>query len=221
MLLRAMFLAAFLATIAETIVHGCAALARAELHARALAAIRTSSDSAVAAAQSAIANAVVSGTVGAVNFPSPSPSCATPAAQPCSLYVSSSIRIAPTPAPAASPCPAAQCTVYLQGNSNVREDRVTVTIATSVADAAGRIVAQRDSVQSFRIFGTPPYASLDAGADATVAGIASSATGDDGGAPASLVNVEYQNTSSGAKISGNIWRPRIEDPASSAPAWDK
>ncbi|MGD0967553.1 MAG: hypothetical protein ABR949_04630 [Candidatus Aquilonibacter sp.] len=213
MLLRTMFLLALLAVLGETIVHGAASLAQAALRARSLDAARTAFVSGVRAAQASIAQGVA---------PAPIATCAFADANGCEINVQTTIATAtPSAAPAATACPSTPCTVILQGNSAVSEARATFLISTVVNSASGATLARRSGTVAFRTFATPPYAAIVGGADATIGALLDGGAADDGGAPTSLITVEYDPSDGGTNTAGNVWQPVIENPASAAPAWER
>jgi hypothetical protein len=212
-LLRTMFLLALLAVLGETIVHGAASLAQAALRARSLDAARTAFVSGVRAAQASIAQGVA---------PAPIATCAFADANGCEINVQTTIATAtPSAAPAATACPSTPCTVILQGNSAVSEARATFLISTVVNSASGATLARRSGTVAFRTFATPPYAAIVGGADATIGALLDGGAADDGGAPTSLITVEYDPSDGGTNTAGNVWQPVIENPASAAPAWER
>jgi hypothetical protein len=211
-LLRTMFLLAFLAVLGETIVHGAASLAQAALRARALDLAHTAFVSGVRAAQASIAQGVA---------PAPIATCAFADANGCEINVQTTIATAtPSAAPAASACPGTPCTVILQGNSAVSEARTTFLISTVVNAASGATLATRSGTVAFRTFATPPHAAIIGGADGTLSALLDGGAADDAGAPTTLITVEYDPNSGGTNTDGNVWQPVIEDPASAAPAWE-
>ncbi len=222
-----MFLLLFVTMLSETLVHGAAALARSALHHRALDAARTELASAVSFERDAIANAVQQGrNPQTLPAPSASPACVLSDANGCQLSAQTQVAMAPASA-AATPaaCRDSNCTIYLQGNDSVTEGRATVNFHVSVFAPDGTAVALRDSTMVYRTFGTPPYAAPAGLLDASVSGNVTSGVGDDGGASgnaATLVNVEYVNALNpfSTPVPGNVWRPRIENPAAAASAWD-
>jgi hypothetical protein len=111
--------------------------------------------------------------------------------------------------------------VILQGNSAVSEARATFLISTVVNSASGATLARRSGTVAFRTFATPPYAAIVGGADATIGALLDGGAADDGGAPTSLITVEYDPSDGGTNTAGNVWQPVIENPASAAPAWER
>ncbi len=211
MLLRTMFLVALLVIVAETIVHGAAALAQVALYQRALDAARTAFVSGVHAAQAA----VVAGTT-----PAPVASCAYADTHGCEIDVQTTFTV-PTPGAAATSCPGTACTIVLQGNSAVGEARKAFVISSTVSAASGAILAARAGTVTFRTFATAPYAAVVGSADGTLDALMNGGTGDDAGAANTLITVEYDLGGGGGATSGNVWQPVVESPASAAPAWER
>ena len=220
MLLRTMFLLALVAVVAETILHGAAALAIAALHQRALDAARIAFASGVRSAQSTVAQAVEANPA-ATAFPIPSPSatCAYADAGGCELNVQT-VFATPTPAAPLGACPQTDCTVVLQANSAVAEARASMLISTVVTAPGGATLASRSGVASFRTYAVPPYASLVGGLDATVDGLSNGGAADDAGSPDSLITVQYAPSAGGTAVPGNVWQSATEASATAAPAWD-
>ena len=211
MLLRMMFLLALLAVVAETIVHGAAALAQVALRQRALDAARTAFVSGVHVAQAA----VVAGTT-----PAPIATCAYADTHGCEIDVQTTFT-APTPGAAATSCPGTACTIVLQGNSAVGEGRQAFVISSIVTAASGATLAVRAGMVTFRTFAAAPYAAVVGSADGTLDALINGGTGDDAGAANSLITVEYDLRGGGAATAGNVWHPVVESPASAAPAWER
>ncbi len=207
MLLRTLFLCFAAAVLGETMLQAAAALAVIALHEQGAAAASGTFAGAAQLAQSAIAAALQAGGTPPATFPSPTPACVLGEASACELTASASITLA-TPAPAS--CPSDGCGAYLQGNDVVGEGRVVASISAVVRDASGATVASRSGSVVFRTLLVPPYAIADGALDATLDGSESGA-GDLGGlAPTSiangtLVDVVYQNASSGALMPANVW----------------
>lgn len=217
MLIRTMVLVAFIAMLGETIVYASAALARMSFHARESAAVRSAFQDAVHAAQ----QAAISG-----RLPQPRTTCAYADASGCEIRVSTTIATA-TPVPGATPnvCPAADCTIYMQGNTHVAESRSSFTIVERVLAANGDVMMRRSATVSFRTFATAPYAALVGSLDATLDAIDRSGAGDDGGsgstADSTLIHVEYrQQGNQGVRSPGDVWRAQDQHPATAAPSWD-
>ncbi len=231
MLLRTIFLLGLISLLAETLVHGSAALANAALHQRASAAAQAQFSAAIASAQSTIARAISSGVDPAsIGMPSPTPTCVSSITTGgCGLFAQSTIAIA-TPSPnLPGGCASTDCTVYFQGNDAVTEGRIAVTLSSNVTASSGAILASRTGTATFRTFATAPYVALVGALDSTLENVAQGQTGDDGGAPersgvspGTQVNVEYVNALNPAAtpIPGNVWRPQEEHPATAANTWD-
>jgi hypothetical protein len=220
-LLRTLFILAFLGLVAETILHGAGALANAQLHHRALAAARADFGRGVESTRQAIAVAMQSG--GAIALPSPASTCVVRGTTNCELTAETSVQtMSPNPNDA-SACPATACTVYMQRNDAIGEDRIAVNISTTVSAPGGAPLAQRSSLAVFRTFRVPPYAILTGSTDTTLDSLANGSAGDDGGSNSdagnTLVNVVYRN-GSGPPIPANVWAPQMQHPQSSTPFWD-
>ncbi len=217
MLLRTMFLVLLIAALAETTLHGAAALARASLHQTELAAMRAAYVGAIAAAQSAATSRAV---------PMPFATCYLASGTHCNVAVTATIA-SPTPSAQVTPsrCPHTNCTIYLQNNSAVAESRVAYHIVMTVSAGNGATLASREADIVFRTFATPPYATLVGSLDGTLDAIANGGVGDDGGnagAAGTLINVEYvPSGASASPIPGNVWRSQDQHPANVAPAWDR
>ncbi|HTU70779.1 MAG TPA: hypothetical protein VMF11_10730 [Candidatus Baltobacteraceae bacterium] len=209
MLLRTIFLLAFLAVLSETIVQGASALAQAALRQRALDASRLAFVTAEHAAQAAIAQGVT---------PAPIATCAYAGANGCEINVQTTFAT-PAAAPSPSACPGTACTVVLQNNSAVSEGRAVVLISSVVSAASGAQLAARSGLVAFRTFATPPYASIVGGADGSFDALIDGGPGDDAGAPNTLITVQY-TTNSGSTTAGNVWQPLVESPPSAVPGWD-
>lgn len=224
MLLRALFLIALIAVLAETMVYGAAALAHVALRQREISALRAAFSAAIASTQASAAHAVASGGNPALALPAPFATCYDSSSAGCAIAATATVSI---PAPAASPatCPGTDCTIYLQGNTAVAESRVTYHVTASVLARNGDVVATRNSDVTFRTFAMPPYVSLAGSLDDTLDAIVDGSVGDDGGnanAAGTLISVEY--VLSGAAASpqpGNVWHATQQHPATSAPAWDR
>ncbi|HTX56707.1 MAG TPA: hypothetical protein VMD47_06355 [Candidatus Acidoferrales bacterium] len=213
MLLRTIFLLALLAVTAETIVHGAASLAQAALRQRALDAARTGIVTGVGSARSALASG---------RTPAPVATCAYADANGCELNLQTTFAT-PTPAaaPAPSACPGTPCTVMLQDNTAVSEGRAAFIITAAVSAASGAPLATRSAIVTFRTFAAAPFASIVGGTDASLSALLNGGSGDDAGAPNTLITVEYDQSGNGTATSGNVWQPIVESPASAAPAWER
>jgi len=227
MLLRTVFLLALIAVLAETIAHGAAALARASLHERALAAARAQFAAALTLAQDAVATSMQQPLASTIVLPAPSPTCAATTSTGCALTATTSLTLANvTPAaPASSGCPQTDCTVYLESNDLVREGRVSVEIATTITAPDGSTLARRAATVAMRTFRVAPYAALVGTLDATLDDVAANGTGDDGGANTSaptLINVLYENNANPAAtpLPGNVWQTQLQHPATLSSPWD-
>jgi hypothetical protein len=220
-LLRTIFILALLGVLGETIAHGAAALAGAALRERAVDAVAAAFASGTRSAQAVVAQTLASNPQ-ASTFPVPSPTstCAYGDASGCAIAVTT-IFATPTPPPS-NPvaCPQTGCTVMLQANTAVSEARASFVISSVANGLGGAELAARSQSVSFRTFATPPYATIVGGADSTLDSLASDGPGDDGGAPNSLISVEYDPSGTGAPSSGNVWRPLLESWAAPASAWD-
>lgn len=211
MLLRTTFVLALLAALAETVVHGAASLAQATLRQRALDAARTGFISGVHAAQASLAQHAA---------PAPIATCGFADAGGCEINVLTGVAATtPSSAPAATSCPDTSCTVVLQNNSAVNEDRASFVISSVATAPSGATLATRSGTVAFRTFATPPYATIVGGSDATLGALLGDAA-DDAGVSNTLITVEYQPSGGGAATAGNVWQPIIENPASAAPAWE-
>ncbi len=153
-------------------------------------------------------------------FPVPAPiaTCVLADASGCALTASTVFARA-VPSPAASACPQSTCTIVLQENSAVTEARAAYAITTVITAPSGATVATRSDVVAFRTFGVPPYATPVGGADGTVDALIDAGPGDDAGAAASLITVEYD--SGAIKVPGNVWNAATENAAITTPAWDR
>jgi len=211
MLLRTIVLLALIAILAETLLHGAAALAQAALRQRALDAARLALVSGTYAAQAAIAQGTA---------PAPVASCAYADADGCAISVATTFGT-PAPSPSPSTCPDTPCTVIMQSNTAVGEGRAAYVISVVASAANGAPLAARSAIVNFRTFAAAPYASIVGGADATLDALANGGPGDDAGAPATLITVEYDPAGGGSATPGNVWQPAIENPPLAAPAWDR
>ncbi len=202
-----MFLAFALAVLGETLLHAAAALALAAFHRQGVSAAQAAFVNAAQLAQSTIAGAMASGATPPTVMPSPAPTCAASSDDAC-LMTSSVTLTEVTPAP--SPCPSPGCGTYLQGNDAIAEGRLAVAIDAVVTNAAGETIAARGGTVVFRTFRITPYAVPVGSLDATLDDLAGNA-GDEGGiVPAgpgagTLIDVVYQNASSGATMPANVW----------------
>jgi hypothetical protein len=214
MLLRVMFLLALLAVVAETIVHGAASLAQVALHERAVDAARIAFVTGIRSAESAAA---------AGQTPAPLATCAYADTNGCEINVQTTFAT-PTPAAAPTPaaCPGTACTVMLQENSAVGEERSAFVISSVVSAASGAQLASRTGMVTFRTFSTAtgPSASIVGSADGTLDALINGGSGDDAGATNTLITVEYDQAGGSAATAGNVWQPVIESPASAAPPWE-
>jgi hypothetical protein len=222
-LLRTVFLLAFLAISAQSIVAGAGALAKVALQRRALDAADSGFTSGVRAAQSAVAQSIAaSGGTASLLVPTAIATCAYADAAGCELNVRTTFA---TPTPAAAPppqsCPQTDCTVLLQANTSVAEGRVALLISSVVSSPSGAQLASRSGLAAFRTYATPPYASLVGGVDASVDALMNGGAADDGGSPSTLITVEYVPSNGASGVPANVWQPLVETSATSAPAWER
>jgi hypothetical protein len=226
MLLRTLLLLLFIAALADTLLQGSAALARASLHERAVAASRQAFVSGVERAQQLLVQNIASQTPpSAIALPSPYATCAVSDASTCTMTVTTTISTpAPNVASTPSVCPRTDCVVYLQNNAAVAESRFRVHVNAIVTGSSGALYAIRAGDVTFRTYLTPPYASLAGSIDDTIGGVAPNGNGDDGGASSgtpTLVNVEYvQPGSSATPLPADVWLTQAQHPAAAAPAWN-
>jgi hypothetical protein len=210
-LLRTIFLLAFLAVLGETIAYGAMALAQAQLRQRALDATKLAFANGVRSVQEALANGTA---------PLPAATCAYANAGGCAITVTTSFATAP-PSPAASSCPGTPCAIVLQRNTAVSEGRAAFTITATASSASGGTLATRSSLIAFRTFAAAPYAALVGSADGSFNALANGGPGDDAGNAATLIDVELDASTGGSSVAGNVWQSAIEAPAQAAPAWDR
>jgi hypothetical protein len=229
-LLRTVFVVAFLVALAGVIVGATASLARAQVHRRAAIAADASFAQAVAATQAGIASAIAGGADSRnLTFvpPSTPPACAAvDAGGKCALNVTTSIDNTTTQ-PIATSADAAACTPLcaqnIQGNDAIGEGRLAVRVRAAVSGASGEIFAARDRYAIFRTLRLPPYAALIGTRDATSETIGiGNMEGADAGVPAlSTIDVRYVNAATGASLDANAWQTRGWDAASrSGTAWE-
>lgn len=225
MLLRTMFLLAFIVVLGETAVHAAGALAQSAVRRRATAAVQTEFERAVEMERAAIAQTIqTGGDPLAVPLPSPVATCLASDRDGCAIVVQTRVATA-SPAPSASPpaCGDAACATYLQANDRVMEGRVAIAIASTATGPNANTLATRSAVVRFRTFQTAPYAAMAGVADATM-GTLFGGGGDDGGATSgspTLVNVEYLGVTPGSTpIPGSVWRPQTPRAAAAASAWE-
>lgn len=216
MLLRALVLVAFLAVLGESILYGAAALARVSFHAREVVAVRNAFAAGIARAQQAAIDGAV---------PHPSATCAYSEGSGCAITVRTAIAQATAvPGTPPSACVSAGCAVYLQSNSHVGESRASFTISEAVLASNGDVLMTRSGTVAFRTFANAPYAALVGSLDQTLDAISNGGTGDDGGnasgTAATLIHVQYQQSATGARSSGDVWRAHDERTATSTSAWD-
>jgi hypothetical protein len=227
MLLRTLVLLAFIAALADTLLQGAAALARASLHERAVAASREGFISGLQRAQQWLAENMESQTApSTVAVPSPYATCTIAGDATCAMTVTTTISTpAPTVAPTSSTCPGTDCVVYLQNNAAIVESRFRVHVSSTVTGASGDVYATRDDDVTFRTYLAPPYASLAGSIDDTIGAVVPNGNGDDGGASSgtpTLVNVEYvQPGSNASPLPGNVWQAQAQHSAPTAPAWSQ
>ncbi len=220
MLLRAIFLIAFIALSVEAIAHAAAALAVATLHARALDAARIGYLDAQTDAERSLALAMQQGTGPAgMSSPVPHATCAASDAGGCVLTVTSIAIALASPAPASS-CSAPACAIALQANTAVAESRVTFHLSSQVSATNGVTLAHREGDVTFRAFASPPYATLAGSLDGSTGG--GGTPGDDGGAATTLVTVLYRPAGDPAAspLPGNVWSIRSDGPLPARPAWN-
>lgn len=216
-------MAVLLAALGETMVHAIHALAQAALRHQALIAVQAETISATTLARRAIARAISAGADPRTVEPEPPPptsTCRLRGSHGCAIEGRATISFQPpviespeTP----PPCPSAACTVYEQENDAVSEGRVETTIAAQATAAGGALLAARVVRVTFRTLKIAPYAALSGGADATLAiAAAVPGPGDDGGAapngaaPGTLIDVLYENASTGATFPANVWRSQVQ-----------
>lgn len=217
MLLRTLVVLLLVATLAETVVHAAAALARASFHQTELAAMRAASNAAISAGASAAPSNAV---------PTPFATCYLANDTGCDVAVTATLT-SPTPSSVATPsaCPSTNCTVYLQRNSAVAESRVAYHVVTTVTANNGDVVLSRQGDIAFRTFATPPYAALVGSLDATLDALENGGKGDNGGnasAAGTLISIEYvPSGASASPIPGNVWRSQDQHPATVVPLWDR
>lgn len=212
MLLRTLFLVAFIVAIGDAVVFASAALGRATFHARENAAMRQAFATGIAQAQTSAPTATI---------PAPASTCAYAGVHGCTIAVSTMIAT-PTPNPQTTPafCPSTSCVVYEQDNTHVTEGRIAYVITAQLRSANGDVLATRSATVAFRTFATAPYAtlvgSLDATLDDAVGGVS-----DDGGSAktGTLIHVRYQQEGSAATRSADVWKSVDERAATPAPAW--
>jgi hypothetical protein len=228
-LIRTLFVVLLFATLAETIVHGAQSLAQVTLRRQAATAAHDELVAAAASARDAIARAVqAGGDPRALQpvAPSPVPTCRLSGASGCLLTGASVIAFSSSASGSGgtTPCEGDACTIYEQGNDNVAEGRIGVTITSQIAATNGAVVEQRTAAIAFRTLLVAPYASIVGGLDGSNA-MSGTTAGDDGGAapngtaPGTLIDVLYQNASTGATMPGNVWQPQLQNAAGSPPAW--
>lgn len=206
-MLRALFLCLAIAVLGETILQAAAALAVSALSRTGIAAATNALGDATERAQSAIAIAVAQGATPPVLVPSPAPTCVLANDTGCSIVAAESIVLA-TPDPTS--CPMQGCAGYEQGNDAVGEGRFVATISATASNAQGVPIATRTRSVIFRTLHVPPYAVPGGALDATLDDSESGA-GDLGGmtpldsSSGTLVDVVYQNATSGAVMPANVW----------------
>ena len=199
-LLRALVLIVLVTTIAQ----GFAVLAVTFAHARILhianALARDALLSAPIAVQQSVAARIAVGASPPTTL-APISTCMQVGASSCALQTTTTVALIALPgAP------------ILQGNVAVSEGRFAIRFQSSVRDTQGRTIAQRSSTALLRTLAQPPFASYEG-------------QGENGGIPPSatsqgtLVDVLYQNASSGARMPGNVWSAPSSPAPTSTPAW--
>jgi hypothetical protein len=210
MLLRVCFLVLALSIVAETLLEGAGALAVAALHRQAVGAAANAYSDAVQRAQAAVAAAIVAGSPLPSDLPSPEPTCALAGASGCALLATESVTLA-TESPTA--CPSSGCASYTQSNDLIAEGRAFADVAATVTNATGRVIATRSATVVFRTLRIAPYA-VPAGALDTTLDDAEDGAGGAGG----LIDVVYENATTGALMPANVWTV-LAPQARSASAW--
>lgn len=226
MLLRAFFALFLIALLSEAIVTGAATLARAEISRRAGEVAQTQIAGATQNAQTAIASQLQAGSAqGPETFPSPAPvsTCAKTSNQGCLMNAQTTVQfLAPQVTSGGSCSAGTSCTVYEQGNDAVVERRAYAKITATITDTGNAVLATRVAIVAFRLFDEAPYAAVAGVQDASVSGVSSSAVGDDAGsaANATLLHVQYQNSQTGTRSSGDVWNAQNQSSAQAASAWN-
>lgn len=206
-MLRALFVCFAIAVLSESILQAAGALAVAALARQGIAATASAFGDGAQRAQGAIAAAIAQGETPPAAVPSPAPTCVLSSGSACALIATESIVLA---TPSAAPCPSVGCAGYEQENDVVGEGRVVATIEALVSNAQGTPVAARSGTLVFRTLRVAPYAVFTGALDATLDDDEGGA-GDLGGlVPAgssagTLIDVVYQNASSGAVMPANVW----------------
>jgi hypothetical protein len=227
MLLRALFIAALFAAVAETVVHGASALAQIALRRAAASSLQRQFESSATATQRALAAAVRAG--GDPQHlepvaPEPSATCVLASASGCALEGRAAVTFA-SPLPSATPCAADACTIYVQDNDAVGEGRVAATIAVEAVAPNGAVLAARSAAVNFRTFRVAPYAALAGSLDGSLLRLSGAGPGDDGGAvpngtaPGSLIDVVYENRTTKKTMPANVWRSQVQGPGVTPEAW--
>jgi hypothetical protein len=209
MLLRTLFVVAFLAALGATIVHATASLANARVHRRATLAVDRAVASALAAVQSAIATQIQSSAdprALQLEVPNTATSCAAYHASTCALTITTTLDATAEAAPSGSPC-APLCASDVQGNDAIAEGRTSVRVRVVATGSDGTSLAMRDRYVVFRVWKVAPYVALAGTRDVSTDAIANGTSeGDDAGTPAvTTVGVRYVNTRTGASVEGNAW----------------
>ncbi len=208
MLLRTVFLCIACTALAETMLQASAALAVTAAHRRGLAAAATALADALQHAQAIVADAASRGASLPAPVPSPVTTCASGDSTPCALDADESVTFS-TPEPTA--CASAGCSSFGQENDAVVEGRVLARLQARVSDRNGSVVAQRGEEVVFRTLRVPPYAIAAGVIDATPDD-GESGPGDASGIPpnalgaGTLIDVLYENAATGTLMPANVWR---------------
>jgi len=197
-ILRALFFAAIAAAIAQSFAALALSLARtASLHA-ARGSARDALGAAPVVVQQIVASRLALGSDPLAAI-APIVGCTAIGANACALRATTTVVLQASGAGA-----------ILQDNAGVDEARVAISLRSVVTDSTGRTVVVANRNALLRTFARPPYASYEG--DVESSGIAPSST-----AAGTLVDVRYENVTSGASMPGNIWRSSTAAPASAAP----
>lgn len=224
MLVRTLFAVAFVALLAESMLHGTYALAQHQLRARALLVVHDEIAAATTAARDAVAKAVASGADPRSPNASPPPAisvCRLRVGRTCSLEGRASVVFSTPLSATPSPCPSDACAAYEQENDVVSEGRVDAAIEAQAIEPGGALLAARAQVVTFRTMRVAPFAMLAGQSDTTSAdGSAGDAAGavPFGSTPGTLIDVRYRNAVTGATIPANVWRSQFETERAPA-AW--
>lgn len=235
MLAAALFYIALIALVAGTILSAGFAMTRATIVRMTQPYAAAGYQRAASALQTRIAAQIQSAGL-AQPLPSFTPIPESCANSSCTYTTGATIVLQPVIATLGPACDGAQtnCAANVQTNAYVGESRAAATIAVSVHDKSGVLVATRTATLLLRLLAAPPYVvaagSRESGFDDAAA---TRTLGDDGGAPAATpgpcasatpgvaddttVRVAYKNAATNACTDGSAWANASY--STTAPSW--